>query len=91
KNKRTEKGCFWCYQRTRAQKATEKKIPVRHPRPNNTNNKYEKVIDPEEFWISATDDEGNIIFSLLVKNTSANVSRMLTESTIKLNELKDNS
>ena len=91
KNNRTEKGCFWCYQRTRAQRATNNQIPVRYPRPKNPSTVYEKVVNAEEYWISVSDDEGNVIFSLLVKNTAVNVSRMLTESVMKLNDLKDNS
>ena len=91
KKNRTPKGCFWAYQRSRKKLAIQKEVPVRHPRPKNSNNGYEKVKNPEEYWITATDDEGNVIFSLLVKNTAVNVSRMLTESAMRLNEMKDNS
>jgi len=89
-NKRTPKGCFWRYQRTKIKKVKEKKEPVRTPRPKRPNT-YDKVKNPEEYWITASDDEGNVIVSLLVKNTAANVSRMLTESAMRLDELKDNS
>lgn len=91
KNNRTPKACFWNYQRTRATYAKERKIPVRYPRPKNESNGYEKIVDAENYWITATDNEGNVIFSLLVKNTAFNVSKMLNESVTNLNEMKQES
>jgi hypothetical protein len=50
---------------------------------------YDPVLNPSEFWITAADDEGNIVMSVLVKNTAANVSRMLTDAANNLNTLRD--
>lgn len=86
-NNRSDKSCFWFYHRNKTNNT-----PTRTPRPSNpviTGTKYEQVNDPEVFFITATDDEGNIIFNLMVKNTAANVSRMMTEVTNQLNILKD--
>ena len=47
---------------------------------------YEPVTNPESFYITASDDEGNIVFSLLVKNTAANVSLALSNTVGLLNE-----
>jgi len=95
KKNRTSKSCFWYYIRDRKKKKAKNNtsIPTRFPRPIKTmdNSNYEPVIKPETFIISACDNEGNIIFNLMVKNTAANVSRMLIDVAHNLNVLKDKS
>lgn len=95
KKNRTSKSCFWFYHRYRKQQKIKngQSIPTRFPRPQELmkDSRYEPVIKPETFIISASDDEGNIIFNIMVKNTAANVSRVLADVVNKLNTLKDKS
>ena len=39
--------------------------------------------------MTASDIEGNIIFNIMIKNTAANVSRMMIDAAHDLNTLKD--
>lgn len=89
KNDRTPKSCFWQYQRNNNNKAIKKEIPIRTPRTKDPN-RFDKVDNPEEFWITAMDDEGNVIVSLVIKNVASNVSRVLTEAVSELDNIKNN-
>jgi len=86
-NGRTAKGCFYYWTRHKLEASRTGKEPVRFARPK-TNSKYEPVTNARSFWLSAIDEEGNVVFSLLVNNTPANVSRMLTEGCYNLNQFE---